>query len=370
MADIDEIQEEATRRSLDEVQDDAASDDAVPPVRYEVASFGIDYDVEGIVRRLTRGDMLIPSFQRTYIWKLPEASRFIESLLLGLPIPGVFLGEEQGTNRLLVIDGQQRLKTLQFYYEGVFNPRSDDKTRRVFTLTKVQERFIGRTYDTLDRKDQLALDNSVIHATIVKQLTPSDDDTSIYHIFERLNSAGRLLTPQEMRCALYHGALINELKEINGHSSWRNIFGRPNQRLKDQELILRFIALYDSFEGYQSPMTEFLNKFMQKHREESESLLHQWRSIFHTTSDVTWKALGRKAFRPERALNAAVFDSVMVGLAHRLQRGDPVNPSAIEEAYDKLLSDVEYATSVTHSTGNEGPVKLRVQKALSLFGKL
>src|SRR5262245_19835162 len=109
MSDINELQEEASERSLDKVQDDAASDDAVPPIRYEVASFGIDYDVEGIVRRLKRKDMLIPFFQRTYIWKLAEASRFIESLLLGLPIPGVFLAEEPGTNRLLVIDGQQRL---------------------------------------------------------------------------------------------------------------------------------------------------------------------------------------------------------------------------------------------------------------------
>src|SRR5262249_4701723 len=107
MSEINDLEEETSQRSPDKVQDEAASDDTVPPVRYEVASFGIDYDVEGIVRRLQRGDMVIPSFQRTYIWKLTEASRFIESLLLGLPIPGVFLAEEPETNRLLVIDGQQ-----------------------------------------------------------------------------------------------------------------------------------------------------------------------------------------------------------------------------------------------------------------------
>src|SRR5215510_3831587 len=151
-----------------------------------------------------------------------------------------------------------------------------------------------------------------------------------------------------MRCALYYGTLIDELKELNNHISWRNIFGKQNPRLKDQELILRFIALYNNFEDYDNPMTEFLNKFTRKHRQEDESLLKQWESIFRTTSDMIWKALGRKAFRPERVLNAAVFDSVMVGLAHRLRKRDTIEPSAIEEAYNGLFLDKEYLTAVTH----------------------
>ena len=93
----------------------------MPPIQYEISSYGADYDVEGLVKRLERDDLLIPPFQRNYVWKLKEASRFIESLLLGLPVPGVFLVREQDSNKLLVIDGQQRLKTLQFFYNGIFN---------------------------------------------------------------------------------------------------------------------------------------------------------------------------------------------------------------------------------------------------------
>src|SRR5438874_10895389 len=116
------------------VIDEAARDHAVAPTRFDITSFSADYDVEGLVKRLDRGAIFIPPFQRNYVWNIKEASRFIESLLLGLPVPAVFLAKEAASNRLLVIDGQQRLKTLQFFFAGFFNPREEDKTKRVFRL--------------------------------------------------------------------------------------------------------------------------------------------------------------------------------------------------------------------------------------------
>src|SRR6476661_7447962 len=105
----------------DPVLDEAETDPVVPHPRYDITSYGSDPDVEGLVRRLKREEVFIPDFQRDYVWKLPEASRFIESLLLGLPVPGIFLAREPETNKLLVIDGQQRLKSLEFFYSGHFN---------------------------------------------------------------------------------------------------------------------------------------------------------------------------------------------------------------------------------------------------------
>jgi hypothetical protein len=102
----------------DNVNDEAASDDTVIPEPYDITSYGADYDVEGIVRRLRRGEIFMPSFQREYVWNQTEASRIIESLLLGLPVPGVFIATDLITRRFLVIDGQQRLKTLLFFYTG------------------------------------------------------------------------------------------------------------------------------------------------------------------------------------------------------------------------------------------------------------
>src|SRR5207248_1649368 len=159
-----------------QVLDDAAEEPTVAPIQYDISSFGADYDVEGLVRRLERKDILIPPFQRNYVWTQKDASRFIESLLLGLPVPGIFLAREPDTNKLLVLDGQQRLKTLQFFYDGFFNPQEESKKQQVFRLINVQPKFEGLTYDTLEEQDKIKLNDSLIHATIINQESPQDDN--------------------------------------------------------------------------------------------------------------------------------------------------------------------------------------------------
>src|SRR4051812_37743221 len=93
-------------------------EEELTPFKYSITSYGADYPVDGLVKRLESGSILIPTFQRGYVWKISEASRLIESLLLGLPVPGIFLAKEADSNRLLVIDGQQRLRSLQYFYGG------------------------------------------------------------------------------------------------------------------------------------------------------------------------------------------------------------------------------------------------------------
>ena len=99
-----------------------------------------------------------------------------------------------------MIDGQQRLRTLQYFYRGIFEP-----DKREFALKGVTPEFEGVTYNSLKDHDRRRLDDSILHATIVRQETPSDDDSSIYHIFERLNTGGIPLNPQEIRATIYHG---------------------------------------------------------------------------------------------------------------------------------------------------------------------
>lgn len=364
-----DLNEELEREGTD-VIDEAATDDTIISQRYDISSFGADYDVEGLVRRLTRGDIYIPNFQRDYVWKIAEASRFIESLLLGLPVPGIFLAREQESNKLLVIDGQQRLTTLLFFYDGYFDPRPDEKRRRIFALTRVQEIFDGLTYETLTEKDRIKLDDSIIHATIVKQDSPKDDDTSIYHIFERLNNGGRKLAPQEIRAALYHGSFIDLVKQLNSQTEWRGIYGQKTNRLKDQELILRFLALYYDYEKYQKPMVEFLNKFASKHQYAGTEFLEDAEKVFKTTIKAIWNSLGSQAFRPERSLNAAVLDSVMVGVARRLRSGNIDDVEAIKIAYARLLEDGDYKLAISQATSNEDRVEARISKAVKIFANL
>ena len=229
------------------------------PYRYAITSYGADYPIETLVKRLEKDVIFVPEFQRNYVWTHKMASRFVESLLLGLPVPGIFLSKEPGTGRMLVIDGQQRLKTLQFFCQGLFQGRE-------FRLKDVQPQFEGKTYRTLPEEDRLRFDDSIIHATIVRQDEPTEDESSIFHIFERLNTGGTQLQPQEIRACIYHGGFNELLHELNDHSSWRKVYGPPSKRLKDQELILRFFALYFFLDTYERPIKEFLNRYMAQMR--------------------------------------------------------------------------------------------------------
>jgi len=188
-----DLEEKQIHQDAVTVIDEAETDDASTPNTYNISSYGADYDVDGLVKRLRNGHVFIPPFQRAYVWTIKEASRLIESLLLGLPVPGIFLAKEGESNKLLVIDGQQRLKTLQYFYDEKFNPKQDDLNVRVFKLTNVQPQFEGKTYSDLEEKDKIRLNDTIIHATIIKQESPEDDDTSVYHVFERLTLAGENL---------------------------------------------------------------------------------------------------------------------------------------------------------------------------------
>jgi len=366
---VDERLDEAPYEEEPPVIDDAESDDTVAPVQYEITSFGADYDAEGLVKRVQRDDIFIPPFQRDYVWTQKEASRFIESLLLGLPIPGIFLARESESKKLLVIDGQQRLKTLRFFFEGAFKPDPEAATRRIFRLTGVQKQYDGKTYETLEESDRISLNDSIIHATIVKQDSPEGEQTSVYHIFERLNTSGRKLSPQQIRVAIYHGDFLDLIRELNGFDAWRSVFGRRSRTLKDQELILRFLALYFDRGSYRQPMNEFLNAFSGKVARTANPPLTDCRKVFEKTIAAIQEAVGDKAFRPERALNAAVFDSVMVGLANRLSNGSKSPSSkAIKRKYDQLITNAKYLSLVSRATANEKNVSDRIGISLKEFG--
>lgn len=351
--------------------DVSPEEDAVPAVSYDVTSYGSDPEVEGLVNRIRRGDIVIPPFQRDYVWRQPEASKFIESLLLGLPVPGIFFATDPDTNKQLVIDGQQRLKTLLFFYEGFFNPRLEDTKQRVFSLIKVQKAFEGKTYKTLEEADRIRLDTSIIHATTVKQSAPPGDDTSLYHIFERLNSGGRRLTDQEMRLALYHGQLIERIKVLNAFEPWRKIFGKVHTRLKDQELILRFFALYESANTYERPLSEFLSKYAGRNRNPKKEHLDKLSDLFKRSVEIFLSSLHGKPFRLTKTLNVAVYDSCMVGMARRVVSNPGKEPerNAVQHAYQLLFKDGDYIEAVSRSTADDAFVKRRVEKATAAFAQ-
>ena len=245
----------------EEVFDPSVSEDGEvgSPVRYTISSYGADYPVDGLVNRISRGDVYVPEFQRGFVWTAAQASRFIESLLLGLPVPGIFLFKELDTGKLVVVDGQQRLRSLEAFYNGVLRGRE-------FSLRGVSEEYAGVTCKSLSEEDRRRLDDSIVHATVFQQDDPTDDRSSIYLIFERLNTGGIPLNPQEIRSCVYRGEFNNLLNELINEPNWGEIYGEPSHRRKDQELILRFFALYEQGEAYERPMKGFLNDYMEAKR--------------------------------------------------------------------------------------------------------
>jgi hypothetical protein len=340
--------------------------DDVLPFKYSITSYGADYPVDSLVKRMNNGSIYVPPFQRGYVWKIRQASRFIESLLLGLPVPGIFLAREQDSQKLLVIDGQQRLCTIQYFYEGVFKSKG---TKKEFSLEGVTERFTGITYQTLSEENKRKLDDSILPATIIKQDEPSDDDGSIYHIFERLNTGGEKLKAQEIRACIYHGEFNQLLGELNENSAWRDIYGAVDLRMQDQELILRFLALHFDGENYRKPMKGFLNKFMGGNRHLDLHTGESIKKVFAETVEVAHRCLGKKAFRPRRKINAAVFDAIMVGLSHRLRHGPITDSDSVVEIYQTLLQDDEFrAVTVETARTTEGStVRDRLDRAIHAF---
>jgi hypothetical protein len=364
---------QSTKTSEEEV-DDLDELNEVLPTTYSITSYGADYPVDGLVKRMENNDIVVPlfsmepekgqstvGFQREFVWTKPQADRFVESLLLGLPVPGIFLVKE-ANGKHLVLDGQQRLKTLQSFYSGLLNGKE-------FLLENVQKKWEKKSYKTLHSDDRRRLDDSIIHATIVRQDEPTDDQSSIYLIFERLNSGGTFLQPQEIRVALYHGAFATLLSKLNLNKHWRALYGRKSVRLKDLELILRFLALHYHAASYRRPMKDFLNRFMAANRTLERHSEKEIRALFDETVAAVHNDIGARAFRIKSAVNAAVVDSVMVGVAARIGSGIPPKAGALNSAYTRLLNDKWFVEAVSRATADEENVKTRLQLAKSAFAK-
>jgi hypothetical protein len=329
---------------------------------------GTDFDVEGLVRRVQRKDIVVPTFghgddtvetagfQRDFVWRKPQMDRFIESLLLGYPVPGIFL-VQQRDKRYLVLDGQQRLRTLAHFYEGTF-------AGHVFALRYVAKALGGLTYKALDETQRRTLDNSFIQAIVVRTDGTTQSLESVYQIFERLNSGGTQLTGHEIRVALYAGPLIDFVAGLNADSGWRALYGPPSPRLRDQELILRILALFVSPGTYRRPLKRFLNEFAGSNRDCSNLDTTALKLSFSRACQCFLAAPGPSAFRHAgRQVNVAMTEAIMVGMMRRLEAGGRPSTEGVKAALERLSGDPEFVHAITRATADEENVKARTARA-------
>lgn len=351
---------------LEEIASEETDTESSPP-NYQISTYPADYTLEVLHQKWLNDEIEIPEFQRNFVWTQTHSSKLIESFLIDLPVPAIFLYTERNSQNYLVIDGQQRLRTVFDYLKGKFDSKKEGR-RPVFKLKGLNEKskFYEKSFEALSDYDKKRLKNSILRAFIVRQLDP-DDDTSMYHIFERLNTGGTKLVNQEIRNCVYHGKFSKFLDDINMLGRWRAILGKPvaDRRKRDVELILRFFALRN-VKKYKSPMKDYLNRFMRRNMDPGEKDLRELRRVFEETCDSVVNSLGEKPFHVRTGLNAAVFDAVMVAFSNRISSV----PSDVKERFKKLLEDDEFESCTKSNTTNDRVVAQRfLEASRQLFGQ-
>lgn len=305
-----------------EEKEDFYSDDDL----FEISSWGADLSFRELISRYDDNELVKPELQRNYVWDKAEASRFIDSILLGLPVPSIFLAKTND-EKLLIIDGYQRLMTVRDFVKGIFT--KDSSVFKLSKSDKIHERWKGKAFLELQPEEQRKIRNTTIHAIVFMQKSPVEGDTSLFQVFERINSGGRSLLPQEIRNCVYQGPFNSLLFELNSDSTWRKLWGKeePDSRMRDMECILRFFAIAELAD--QDPDTvparvslkKYLNQYMGLNNR--IEFCEVFRRRFLSAIRYIYEHLGHDAFHnlspsnPERvvpAFSATVFDSVMIAV--------------------------------------------------------
>ncbi len=378
-----------------DVDGDELADDSYPIAEYDLVSTPNDFNTKTLVDLMESGVVIIPGFQRNFVWDVKRASRLIESIIVGLPIPQIFL-YEQGQNNFLVIDGQQRLMSIYYFVKERFprreklaelrlisegqssipeNQLSDEEYFSDFRLNLPEtfpgqpNRFHRYRYSTLEEGYQTSYNLRTIRTITVRQVGPAGDD-AMYEIFNRLNSGGVNLTPQEIRRCMYDSKFYDMLYITNTRDDWRKLVGTkiPDTHMKDVEILLRGFAMLINGESYRPSMVKFLNKFSQEARSFTddrrgelqqllESFLYSCRNL---PSDVFHSTRGR--FSP------MIFESVFVAACQQLyEEGQEGIGTINAESLRTLKEDPAFRDATLSRTSDTLNVKTRLARAREIL---
>ncbi len=358
-----------------EEENDFYSDDDL----FKISSWGADLSFRELIDRYQDNELVKPEIQRKYVWDKTEASRFIDSLLLGLPVPSIFLAKTQD-EKLLIIDGFQRIMTVFDFVRGVFS--TDQSAFKLSRSEKINSRWRGKSFVELSDAEQRKIRNTTIHAIIFVQQHPSENDTSYYQVFERINTSGRTLMPQEIRNCIYQGPLNDLLFALNKVEPWRSLYGNKDEdsRMRDIELILRFFAL-SSPEFYQLEqeglsLKKFLNQIMGKYSKLDERAIAIHKRRFENSVSFIYKQFHDTAFRNLSGtmvgkfspnFSPTIFDSMMIATDELLISGHEFNLSNLQSNRLRLLQDEEYKSFISKETMRKDSILKRVEKVKSIL---
>ena len=345
--------------------DDMEHSDSIYPFSYNSGPIDISeekYSAYEYLRRLNRGDIkMYPEFQRNIVWNQVQKSRFIESLLLQLPIPQLYLKRDTG-GKLVVIDGLQRTTAIADFISNKFT---------LSGLNALSE-LNGKSFSDLQEDGRLSglatrIEDKQLFFYV---LGPSVPMRVVYDIFNRINTGGTKLERQEVRNCVFIGNATRLLKEISESLVFRKSIenGVSSKRRKDREAILRCIAFaLTPYIEYQGSLDELLEMTMKKLNFMSSVEIEDLKRRTLDTFEKTYQIFGNRNFRIPSGnmrgrINIALMEAVFNCFWERSEE-KMSDKKAILKRFDEMLGDREFLESFRSSTGSKSGVRLRFEKA-------
>lgn len=340
----------------------------------------IDVDIRvmnmgDILEMLNRGEIdMHPEFQRSSeLWKPHQKSRLIESILLGLPLPSFYFSEyyddKNGISKLQVIDGLQRLTTI---IEFIF--------KQSFRLSDLQflNQYKDYSWEKLGKVEQMNFKALKVSVNILRKGTPANVK---YVIFQRVNTAGVPLTPQEMRWALNQGKATRLLLSMSKDKNFQvaTCYRVSHLRMEDLDYANRFLAFYQYYNQYteHTNLDDFLNVCLEKVNEMDSFQIEFLEGLYSNTMHVCKEIFGNDAFRKRyrvedrrRQLSKAVFDTVSVNIARLSAQEQQMligKRGEVKQRMMALFNTPKFAASVSTGTSSPLAVVTRFEMVKDMF---
>lgn len=333
------------------------TDEDISDIIYDIMSYPSDLTLQVVINMFENKDLIVPDYQRSYVWTIKQASLLIDSFLRGLPVPSIFLFEQED-NKSLIIDGQQRILSIYYYFKGYFGGEDGNGKQKIFKLTGLAPEvpWANKTFDELPQELQRKLSNqTILRAINVRQNAPTIKDggrSSAFAIFERLNTSGTPLSAQEVRNAVYAGPFNTLLKSLNHNKDWRKLYSttQEDKHQKDVELLLRVFALYSNLEKYEKPLKKFLNSIMDKYVKGDDDMVGEFEELFPKVCADVVEYIGAEhgsPFKLRGPLSATTLDCV---LAVMIKSYGHYNKEKLAQQWMALKADPEFEKATTDAT--------------------